>query len=590
MELSHFYKKRSEQFLEQVKLVRKKLKWLAFLRLLFMLASIFLIFKGIKLNIWILYSSGGLLFLLFFRLVTINKNLSEFKNKLEKLVLINQQELKALQGDFSHFNQGISYLNPEHEFTYDLDIFGNKSLFQYINRTITKQGEKKLADEFISSPKKKSEIVETQYALMELSGNQEIIQEYRATGMLTKDSETDQDEIISWIENQKMDFSVFVKFLVYALGLANSGLLIASIFNSAFSNLLIITVIFSWFFYSFFMTKINRYHSTITKKQAVINKYLNLSEIISKMEFQHKYLTEIQSFSQESIKKLKSLDLLMNFLDTRLNVLVGVVLNTLFLLDFHIIMKMEKWKINYKSGIRDFFASHARFDALASQSIYTFNHPKFNWPKPADNAISAKEMGHPLLHESKRISSDFSVTKKENLIIITGANMAGKSTFLRSVGANLILAGMGLKVCAKEFSFRPEKIITGMRTTDSLAESESYFYAELKRLQRIVQGLEKGESYFILLDEILKGTNSSDKHKGSDALIRQLIKTKAICLIASHDLELGKMQNEFPENVRNYRFESLIDKDELIFDYKLQTGIAQNMNASFLMKKMGIIR
>ena len=589
MELTQFYESRSDKFKQQVKVVSKKLKWLAFLRLIFMLTSIFLIFKGIKLNNWILYSSGGLLFILFFRLVSINKNLSEFKKKLNKLVLINQDELKAIQGDFSHFNSGQSYLNPEHEFTYDLDIFGNKSLFQYINRTVTKQGEKELADEFISSPKKQESIVETQKVLLELSDKQEIIQEYRATGMLTKDSDNDQKEIISWIENQKLEFSGFVKFMVYALGMVNTGLLIASFINPVFSNFLIITVILSWFFYSFFVARINAYHSTITKKQSVINKYLNLSRIISDMEFRHINLIKIQSLSKDSIKKLKALDHLMNFLDARLNLLVGIILNTLFLLDFHIIIKMEKWKRNYRNGIKDFFASQSEFDALTSKSIYVFNHSDFCWPKLAETAISAKEMGHPLLHSSKRICSDFSVNKEENIIIITGANMAGKSTFLRSVGANLILAGMGLKVCAEEFFFSPEKIVTGMRTTDSLAESESYFYAELKRLQRIVQGLKKGETYFILLDEILKGTNSTDKHIGSEALIKQLVETNAICLIATHDLELGKMQDEFPENVRNFRFESLIDKDELVFDYKLKTGIAQNMNASFLMKKMGVI-
>lgn len=590
IDLTNFYQLRYEQSSRHAKQVNKKIKWIGFLRLIFIILAVFLIIKGIKLDIWALNLSGALLFLLFFRLVSIHRNFSELRKKLEKLTMINQQELLALKGDFSSFDNGKSYLNPEHEFTYDLDIFGDKSLFQYINRTCTNIGEKRLKDEFISSPKSKEEILETHVILRELSTQQDMMQDYRATGMLTEESESDRNEIISWMNNQKLNFSALVKFIVYALSILNTGLLVASIINSDYSGFLVITVILSWFFYGLFFVRINRYHSNITKKQTIINKYLKLSRIISENDFQHNTLSEIQLKSKNSIKKLKELDLLMNFLDSRLNLMVGLILNTLFLHDFHIIMKLEKWKENYKNDIPDFFDSHAEFDMLISKSVFSFNHPDFCWPKLSDKDFISKEIGHPLLHSSKRVCSDFNISNEENVIIITGANMAGKSTFLRTVGANLILAGMGIKVCADEFTFSPNKIITGMRTTDSLAESESYFFAELKRLQRIVEGLSKGERYFILLDEILKGTNSTDKHIGSEALIRQLIKTNATCLIASHDLELGKMQDEFPNNIRNYRFESLIEKNELVFDYKLQTGIAQNMNASFLMKKMGIIR
>ncbi|MCK4920512.1 MAG: hypothetical protein KAS71_05665 [Bacteroidales bacterium] len=589
-DLKSFYQSRYEQSSRHTKQINKKIKWIGFLRLVFIILAVFLIIKGVKLDMWALNISGALLFLLFFRLVSIHKNFSELRKKLEKLTMINQQELLAMKGDFSSFDNGSSYLNPEHEFTYDLDIFGEKSLFQYINRTCTNIGEKRLKDEFISSAKTKEEILETHVILKELSTQQEMMQNYRATGMLTEDSESDRNEIISWMSNQKLKFSYFVKFLVYALSIVNSALLVASIINSEYFGFLIISLVLSWFFYGLFMVRINRYHSNITKKQSIINKYLKLSRIISDTDFQHDALSIIQMQSKNSIKKLRELDLLMNFLDTRLNLLAGVILNTFFLSDFHIIMKMEKWKENYKNDIPDFFASHAEFDMLISKSVFSFNHPDFCWPKLSEEDFVSKEIGHPLLHSSKRVCSDFSINEEENVILITGANMAGKSTFLRTVGANLILAGMGIKVCANEFTFSPDKIITGMRTTDSLAESESYFFAELKRLQRIVDGLSKGDRYFILLDEILKGTNSTDKHIGSEALIRQLVKTNAKCLIASHDLELGKLQDEFPDNIRNYHFESVIDKDELVFDYKLQTGIAQNMNASFLMKKMGIIR
>jgi len=589
-DLTNYYQSGYEKFSIDEKNINRKIKWLGFLRLAFIIAAAILLIQGIKLDILIFKLSAALLFILFFPLVSMHKNMTELKKKIEKLILINKQELSALKGNYSCFNDGRTYLNPEHEFTYDLDIFGEKSLFQYINRSSTIMGEQRLANDFIASPQNIDTIKETQSILNELSSKQEILQDYRSTGMLTDDSESDRIEILSWIDKQTFNFTPFTKILVYAFTILNSGLTLASIIDKNFLRFLTISVILTWFFYTLFIHKINTYHSNITKKQALINKYLNLSRILSNAHFKHYKLKNIQLIALNSIKKLGELDLLMNFLDTRLNVLVGLVLNTLFLLDFHVILKMEKWKKNYKSGIPEFFDSQAEFDMLISKSVFQFNHPDFCIPVLSEKAIHSKELGHPLLSVEKRVASDFAIHEKENVILITGANMAGKSTFLRAVGANLILAGMGLPVCAAEFSFSPDKIITGMRTTDSLAESESYFFAELKRLQRIVEGLNNGERYFILLDEILKGTNSTDKHIGSEALIRQLVKTKATCLIASHDLELGKTQEEFPEQIRNYRFESQIENNELSFDYKLQSGIAQNMNASFLMRKMGIIR
>lgn len=588
--LTNFYQSRCNKFLFEEKSINSKIRWIGFLRLAFILTAVFLLIKGINLDIIILKISAAVFLILFFRLVLIHRNMTELRNKIEKLILINQQELSALKGNYSSFDDGKPYLNPEHEFTYDLDIFGEKSLFQYINRSCTIMGEQRLANDFIGSPQDKETIIETHGILDELAAKQEILQDYRSTGMLTDDSGTDRNEILSWIEKQSFKLAPLSKILVYTFTILNSSLTIATIVDKSFSGFLTISVILTWFFYTLFIQKINSYHSNITKKQALINKYLNLSRIISNAHFSNNKLKNIQSIARDSIKKLRELDLLMNFLDTRLNILVGMVLNTLFLLDFHIIMKMEKWKKDYSSGIPEFFDTQAEFDMLISKSVFQFNHPDFCIPALSEKSIYSKNLGHPLLNADKRVSSDFGIHEKENVILITGANMAGKSTFLRAVGANLILAGMGLPVCAAEFSFSPDKIITGMRTTDSLAESESYFFAELKRLQRIVEGLNKGERYFILLDEILKGTNSTDKHIGSEALIRQLVKTRATCLIASHDLELGKMQTEFPEQIRNYRFESQIENNVLSFDYKLQTGIAQNMNASFLMRKMGIIR
>ena len=207
-----------------------------------------------------------------------------------------------------------------------------------------------------------------------------------------------------------------------------------------------------------------------------------------------------------------------------------------------------------------------------------------------DFILKIKEGGHPLISSKKMVSNDFSIEGLHKISIITGANMAGKSTFLRTVGINMILGAMGTPVCAKEMSFSPIQIFTSVRTNDSLQKNESYFYAELMRLKKITDSLKAGNKLFVIIDEMLRGTNSKDKHNGSYKLIKQLLKYKTAGLVATHDIQLGKLIEEHPNNISNKRFEVEIINDEVVFDYKIKDGISQNLNASFLMKKYGIIR
>jgi DNA mismatch repair ATPase MutS len=252
-------------------------------------------------------------------------------------------------------------------------------------------------------------------------------------------------------------------------------------------------------------------------------------------------------------------------------------------------IKIEKWIDEYGKQIESWFSALAEFDALVSLALFAHNHPEYAYPTIAEQyTFKAKALGHPLLHRNKCVKNDVDISKRPFFMVVTGANMAGKSTYLRTVGINHILACIGAPVCADEMTVFPSKLVTNLRTTDSLNDNESYFFAELKRLKMIIDRLYSGETLFIILDEILKGTNSIDKQKGSLALIKQLISLNSNGIIATHDLVLGILEKEFPENVKNYRFEAEIKDDNLIFSYKIQEGIAQNMNASFLMQKMGI--
>ena len=239
----------------------------------------------------------------------------------------------------------------------------------------------------------------------------------------------------------------------------------------------------------------------------------------------------------------------------------------------------------------DWFGALAEVDALCSLGGFAFNHPNYPYPDLTDAyfCMDGRGLGHPLIHRDRCVRNDLHIARSPHFVVITGANMAGKSTYLRTVGVNFLLACVGLPVCAEQLTVSPAPLFTSLRTADSLAAGESYFFAELKRLKQIIDRLQAGEQLFIILDEILKGTNSEDKRKGSLALMKQLVGRGACGIIATHDLQLGALADEFPDAVENGCFEADMTADTLTFSYRLRPGVAQNMNACFLMKRMGII-
>ena len=253
-------------------------------------------------------------------------------------------------------------------------------------------------------------------------------------------------------------------------------------------------------------------------------------------------------------------------------------------------IKIERWTETYRTHLPYWFDTLAHFDAWNSLSTFAYTHPDYCYPKINTKhfIFEGKELGHPLLDRSLCVTNDVTIAREKYFLVITGANMAGKSTFLRTIGVNHVLACIGAPVYAHSLEVFPGNLVTNLRTTDSLADHESYFFSELKRLKMIIDRLHSGEHLFIILDEILKGTNSEDKQKGSLALMKQLISLNGNGIIATHDLVLGTLEQNYPKNVKNYSFEAEIINDELFFDYKIKEGVAKNMNATFLMKKMGI--
>jgi DNA mismatch repair ATPase MutS len=317
-------------------------------------------------------------------------------------------------------------------------------------------------------------------------------------------------------------------------------------------------------------------------------------ETIEKESFASPLLVSLQQHfiadDGKASQKLKQLKKILDKLDIRYNIVLSAPLNLWLLWNLQQVLDLEKLKKNNTAAISNWFTVLGTYEALNSFANVHFNSPGWAFPLITEKhfSIEATELGHPLINASKRVNNFINIHQKGEVMLVTGSNMAGKSTYLRSIGINTILAMAGAPVCAKHFSISPVQVISSMRIADNLEESTSTFYAELKKLKTVIDNVNAGEKVFVLLDEILRGTNSLDRHTGSVALVKQLIKQQAAAIIATHDIALAELEKEYPANILNYHFDVQVNNEELYFDYKLKPGVCTSLNASILMKKIGI--
>lgn len=545
---------------------------------------------------WLYISVFAILpFILFVWLVKRHNFWFHRKDFLKKKIAINEQELRAIQYDFSDFEDGEEYIDSGHLYTFDLDVFGEHSLFQYINRTSTPVGKQHLADWFNSHLENKEAIEQRQEAIRELSTELEYRQQIRLLGLLYKGKPADTTEIKTWADSPSyyrkytllriIPITVSIINLV-CISLAFSGILPASAAGGVFISFVIFSSVFS--------KGITKLQTTYGEKLQILSTYADQILLTEKKEMHSPILqqlkAELTSQNQTASQAVRQLSKLMNALDQRSNLLMSTILNGLIFWELRQVMRIEQWKDTHAKDLPRWIETIGEIDAYCSLATFAYNHPEYIYPKICSQSfhLQAKGLGHPLMDRSKCVRNGIDIDKRPFFIIITGANMAGKSTYLRTVGVNYLLACIGAPVWADQMEIYPARLVTSLRTSDSLTDNESYFFAELKRLKLIIDKLEAGEELFIILDEILKGTNSMDKQKGSFALIKQFMNMNANGIIATHDLLLGTLIDSFPQNIRNYCFEADITNNELTFSYRMRDGVAQNMNACFLMKKMGI--
>ncbi len=591
-----FYRKRHEDYSDQLKNNKKTQRIFVLLRLALFALMVFLPLVFIKDNG--LVAALIFLFLLtaFLSLVKRFVILEKHGRYLSCLLDINKQEIESQSGDYSSHDDGGEFTDPDHKFSFDLDIFGADSLFQYINRCCTLPGKEKLAAMLCETAGDAHDIYLRQNAFQELSRKPDLCQHFLAAGRMHKYEMNDRANLLAYVNSPSRFLSrpglvlISILFPVLTLGtlaFVIAGLVPVSIFTFLFFLQLGIT--------GLLYKQINGIHGVVTRRLGTLKKYSELLDIIENAGFDSTLLKSVQgnlnSMGQPPSAHIKKLSKIVEAFDNRLNIIAALLLNGLFLWDINCVLMLERWNRQHRNRLSPWLDSIFLIDAYISFSVFTFNNNEFVFPQPVMEgpAVSAVSLGHPLIPRQERVCNDLSIDAKGKFIIITGANMAGKSTFLRTTGVALVLAMAGAPVCAGEFQFRITEIYTSMRTNDSLSRNESYFYAELKRLKNIFDTLKDGKQVFVILDEILKGTNSTDKQRGSVALLEKLISLSSTGIVATHDLSLADLSNRFPDCIENKCFEVEIEGDTLIFDYRLRDGVTRKMNAMILMGQMGLL-
>ena len=576
--------KRKEQYLPVVRLV------------LFVLVLI--IFYNYLISGFLIFLYGVILSLFFFFYFSwLDSRLKLKMESCDRVITICSNEIKGINGDFSPFDPGKEYIDPEHNYTHDLDLFGTNSLFHCINRTVTIFGKNRLAVYFKDAFDFTDRLAGRQESILELSGLGHFRQQMQLVFYCENSTERDRNDLTEWLKSDnKLLKNKILNSFRFILPILTNGVIAFSLMGFVVIQVPIFMFILQLLFVAAYSRKTIQIQLSLTAKVKTISRYAQLLRLIENQSFTSPYLNELKGeLSHDGIeppsKIITQLFRLLNWMDTNLNLLASLVLNGLFLFNIQLLFAVEKWKSKYAGVIPGWFDALGEFDAIASLANFSANNPDYIYPVAVKNQFKfeAVDLGHPLIPQSECVTNNISISGWNQYCIITGANMSGKSTFLRTVGINYILAMLGAPVFAKQFVFCPVILHSSIRTSDSLSKKESFFYAELKRLHAIISNLKSGQKTFILLDEILKGTNSKDKQIGSVALLEQLVKFQSVGLIATHDLILGDLIKDYPENIHNLCFEIQIEDGEMKIDYKLQPGVCRNLNATFLMKKMGIL-
>ena len=595
--LNGLYKKRITELVQTISSLRAKSR-------IFVMAEVlsFAVFIGFVVLFtvlddasWTLGVALCVLFLYFYIRNLDTKNDRKIADA-SALKLVYEKEVAYQTGDYTKFDAGERYLQPTHPFTFDLDVFGQGSLFQRINRTISSGGSDYLAEslsgkwESLPTAELLKHIEQRVEAIGELAGNEPFLSQFKAQGAEKPIDTAAVKEAFGSIHALQIP-SYFGNPTFRTLLYANLVGFYLSIFLSI-GNFVPAFLPLWWGIFNFFLATfcthkyIKLVNEAISKLKDQVRGYVNMASLIEKQSFTAAHLCELRANLSGAMASFGQLERILQKIDNRSNEIGIVLFNCFGLLDITIVRHFLRWQRTYEPITDQWIGASSVFDALVSMATFRLNEDEAQEATIIDSSgvsYKARSIYHPFLGE-KAVRNNFDIQNHE-YYIITGANMAGKSTFLRTLGVNYILAMNGLPVFAEEMRVSVFRLFTNMRTTDDLTHGISYFNAELLRLKQLIASLDPNIPSLIILDEILKGTNSLDKLNGSRLFLEYISERNVTGVIATHDLELSKLEDENPQRFHNYSFEIELGTD-VTYTYKIGRGVARNQNATFLLKQI----
>ncbi|MDB5024759.1 MAG: hypothetical protein JWP78_2514 [Mucilaginibacter sp.] len=530
-------------------------------------------------------------------LITKQNHFESLKNYYLDIKKVNENEISSILNKSNIYHDGSWFINDKHYYTSDLDIFGSNSLFQLVNRSATFPGIIKLAA-WLNASATKAVILSRQQAIEEIATKNDWKIDFQAHLLFSLKQQKEQiKSLLEYLKipvelEQRQWLSLYSKIAPYFL----LAVIAAGVFYSPVRYFAGVIALFNNRLVSSKSESVNKTDLIAGRIGATLGHFVFAFRSIENQEWQSEYLEKlsqrIKRKDDEAVSdKIKQLSGLINKLNYRLNLALGFALNIFLLWDIRQIIAIEHWKKTNQESLEAAFDVVAEYEALISLASLRINYPNWCLPEIAEGAgytLTARQIAHPLINANSRIANDYELTDTFKIDIITGSNMAGKSTFLRTIGINTVLALCGAPVCAESMQVSVVTILSYMRIKDSLNESTSTFKAEIDRLQMLLAAVDSDAKIFFLIDEMLRGTNSVDKYLGSKAVIEQLISKKGVGVVATHDLQIAQLEERYPQYIRNFYFDIQVKDGQMLFDYKIRHGECKTFNASLLLKQIGI--
>ena len=596
-EIIQKYRVETSGLQDQLANIKKQIDRFSFIRIILFVAEVFVFISFVrdseKTSIYL-----GSLFLLipvvlFIWVVRKQALLDQNAAYFRQLLWVYENEINMLSGIENGYNHGKIFESDEHPYSADLDVYGHASIYAMVNRCSSGDGQLNLAN-ILSGSRNYDQILERQSAIQEIE--EDIHRTFSFRANLRNHNENKIQQIKQKLKGKlagQLEFTHHTVLRSYlsvvpfiTVGLVIAGILVHALFFKALVFLGICHAACTFYY----MKQINLLYSGFSGSAALLNDCAKAIVWTEDKDWLSPYLRRLFQSDEKVSLQIKKLSAIIQAFDARLNVVVSTILNLFLLWDLRCCVRLDNWYHSSVSGIEDGLNRIGEFEELISFATLNYNHPDWSLPKIQEEFyLDALAIGHPLIRKDKRIVNDFKLSGKPTVDVITGSNMAGKSTFLRTLGLNMILAYAGTKVCAKYMSLSVFKLLTYMRIKDSLNESTSTFKAELNRLKMILREVSGQPDPFVLIDEMLRGTNSRDKYLGSKVFIEKLIKEQTPGLFATHDLQLSELIEQYPEQLRNFHFDIQIDAAQMHFDYKIKNGPCKTFNAAILLKEIGLV-